>query len=124
MKSIIALVSVFFSFSALAYDAICISNNPNLRTRVSHTEVRGGYTEHIELFEELNFRGVKVPRGSYFPFDDVERELVVAGNNISCDEGAYLRAKFDANYQLELSVICKNDSGPTMTLLNLKLDCM
>lgn len=124
MKFTIALMTIFFSVSSFAYDAICISNNPNLRSRVSYTEVRGGYSESFELYDDVHYKELKIPRGDYRPFKDVEGKLLAAGSNIYCDEGAYVRARFDVNYQLELSVVCKNDSGPSMTLLNLKLDCI
>ena len=122
MKSI-AIFTAFFSFSAFAYDAICISNNPNLRSRVSYTEVRG-YTESVELFDEIQSGDLIIPQGDYKPFKDVEGKLLAAGSNLYCDEGAYVRGKFDANNQLVLSVTCHNDSAPSMTLMTLKLDCM
>ena len=124
MKSLISLALIFFSFSAFAYDAICISNNPNIRSRVSYTEVRGGNVESLELFDDIDFNDLRIPRGYYTPFRDVEAKLLAAGSDIYCDEGAYLRGRFNANSQLILNLTCNNDSGPSMTLMSLKLDCI
>jgi len=123
MKSSIFLFLALFSLKSFAFDPICVSHTPHLTTRSSYTEVRG-FTEFIELFDSVKLNGFTIPKGVYTPFDDVEAELNSAGNDIYCDEGAYVRARFNSQFFLELSLLCKNDSGPSMTLANLKLDCL
>ena len=123
MKPLFFLLLSLLLIEGHAYDPVCVSHSTNLIARASYTTVYG-YTEFIELFDEEKINGFTLPRGVYTPFQDLEAELNAVGNNIYCDEGAYLRASFNFQAYLVLSLVCKNDSGPSVTLTTLKLDCL
>jgi hypothetical protein len=45
-------------------------------------------------------------------------------NDTYFDQGAYVRARLNTQAFLELSLVCKNDSGPSVTFARLKLVCL